>query len=376
MAAAVVMLAFSAAYSHAQQSVAPDAPTVAPAPTPASPPTAADQIADIFSKVGDDIYHECIFELSEEQVEVQSALMQAYAKQGASNVIARRLAAQQIRPPELSDKCRELRSQPEVAPSTWDTAVQIDKQPASPKPKPVVRPAPEAFNAKLALAAKKGLPQWDCAPGVDFVTIELNGFKRKLTGGEICNPYQDIVREAPASLRSFRLGYTIATGRLFIIADGAEGNGQTIAWAISGRDVCRNNPDADCLASRAVGSLPPGEYSFAAEKSQRINFGPKTKRNVAGIYLNKLWNTDRFSAAQVAAIRARGNIAIHMRLKGEMSEACIGLEPKGWDYVASLIKAGRAAGVNVYLDEPYPKIAEAPPVIVASSFSLTSLFGN
>ena len=78
--------------------------------------------------------------------------------------------------------------------------------------------------------------------------------------------------------------------------------------------------------------------------------------------------------AQTAAILARGNIAIHVRLKGEMSEACIGLEPKGWAYVASLIKEGRATGVNVYIDEPYPQIAEKPPVVVGSSFSLTSLF--
>ena len=78
--------------------------------------------------------------------------------------------------------------------------------------------------------------------------------------------------------------------------------------------------------------------------------------------------------AVFAAMLARGNIAIHVRLKGEMSEACIGLEPKGWAYVASLIKEERATGVNVYIDEPYPQIAENPPVVVASSFSLTSLF--
>jgi hypothetical protein len=90
--------------------------------------------------------------------------------------------------------------------------------------------------------------------------------------------------------------------------------------------------------------------------------------------LRKLWNKDRFTKAQLKAIRKRGNIAIHMRLKGEMSEACIGLEPKGWAYVASLIKEGRVTGVNAYLDEPYPQIAEAPPVVAGSSFSLTSLF--
>jgi hypothetical protein len=178
----------------------------------------------------------------------------------------------------------------------------------------------------------------------------------------------------PASLGAFRLGYTIATGRLFIVSDDPSADGKTIAWAISGRDVCRNNPDPDCLAAKSVGSLPPGEYSFSAEKDRRVTWGPRTKRNVAAIYLRKLWNRDRFSTAHIDGIMKRGNIAIHARLKGEMSEACIGLEPKGWAYVASLIKEGRATGVNAYLDEPYPQIAEAPPVVVASSFSLTSLF--
>ena len=95
---------------------------------------------------------------------------------------------------------------------------------------------------------------------------------------------------------------------------------------------------------------------------------------VAGIYLTKLWNKDRFTPAQTAAIRARGNIAIHVRLKGEMSEACLGLEPNGWAYVSSLIQEGRATGLSVYIDEPYAQIAEKPPVVRASAFSLSSLF--
>jgi hypothetical protein len=234
--------------------------------------------------------------------------------------------------------------------------------------------APQAPSPPISIANKKMLPQWDCAPNVDFVIVHLAGYPRKLTGGEICNPYEDVVHEVPASAPTFRLGYTIATGRLFVISDDAAAGGKTIAWAISGRDVCRNNPDPDCLAAKSVGSLPPGEYSFSGEKARRVTWGPRTKRNVAAIYLRELWNKDRFSKAHIDGIMKRGNIAIHARLKGEMSEACIGLEPKGWAYVASLIKEGRATGVNVYLEEPYPQIAEAPPVVVASSFSLTSLF--
>ncbi len=128
------------------------------------------------------------------------------------------------------------------------------------------------------------------------------------------------------------------------------------------------------LCGAAIGPLPPGEYTFAAEKDLRVSWGPKTKRNVAGVWLRKLWNKERFTPQQRAAILARGNIAVHMRLKGEMSEACIGMEPKGWAHIATLIKEGRATGLNAYIDDPYPQIAGKPPIVEGSSFSLTSLF--
>ena len=339
-----------------------------PKPPTAAPATAADNIADFFSQVGDQIYDDCIFELSQEQLEVQQALIKAYIKQGAPSSLARQLAVKQIQPPQLSDKCEQIKRQPKAAPSNTAAA-----PPAPKKPETVARRTrPGKLAPAITLADKKVLPQWDCAPNVEYVTIQHKGYERKLTGGEICNPFDDVVRNAPDQAKSFRLGYTIRTGRLFI--DDPQGGGKTIAWAISGRDVCRNNPDPDCLAARAIGPLPPGEYSFASEKDQRVSWGPRTKRMVAGIYLTKLWNKDQFSPAQTAAIMARGNIAIHVRLKGEMSEACLGLGPNGWAYVSSLIKDGRATGVNAYIDEPYPQIAESPPVIKVSSFSLSSLF--
>jgi len=367
----------------------------------AAPSAAAAQIADIFSQVGDQIYEECIFELSPEQLEVQQALITAYIQQGATSTLARQLAVKQIQPPKLSPGCEQVRQQP-PEPSPWETTLEAEAKPQKvepPTPKvaepklaarsqPSVKPTaksakatepsraetPASENVLASLKDRKMLEQWDCGPGVDYVTISLNGFRRKLTGGEICNPYQDVVREVPATGSSFKLGYTIRTGRLFVVSDDPKIDGRTIAWALSGRDVCRNNPDPECLAARAVGPLPPGEYTFASDKAHRVSWGPKTKRNVAGIWLRKLWNQDRYTAQQKKAILARGNIAIHMRLKGEMSEACIGMEPKGWAYVASLIKDGRATGVNVYIDEPHPQIAEAPPVVEGSSFSLTSLF--
>jgi len=340
----------------------------------AGPAAAAGDIANFFGQVGDQIYEDCIFELSQEQLEVQQALIEAYVKQGATHSLARQLAVKQIHPPKLSDECERIKSASKAARRPGPAnAPSAPKRPTATAALPKSTPA-ETPAVPVALADKKVLPQWDCAPGVDYVTIQHKGYERKLTDGEICSPFDDVVRQVPESLKSFRLGYTIKTGRLFIIGEEAQSGGKTIAWAISGREACRNNPDPDCLAARALGPLPPGQYAFATDKESRVSFGPKTKRMVAGIYLKKLWNREKFSAAQTTAILARGNIAIHVRLKGEMSEACLGLGPNGWAYVASLIKEGRATGVDVYIDEPYPQIAEIPPVVRVSSFSLSSLF--
>lgn len=336
-------------------------------------------MADIFSQVGGQIYEDCIFELSEEQLEVQQALIQAYVRLGADNVLARQLAVKQIRPPRLSEKCQKVRGSSQGAtpaslpePSSWAPSIATPEGPA-PKKRDSSPKVPEP-TGPAPLSDKKVLPNWDCAPGVDYVTIMHKGYERKLTNGEICSPLDDIVRAVPDSATSFKLGYTIRTGRLFVISDDLSLNGRTIAWAISGRDVCRNNPDPDCLAARAIGPLPPGEYNFASKKEHRVSWGPKTRRMVSGIWLSKLWYREKYTPAQTKAILARGNIAIHVRLKGEMSEACLGLGEKGWAYVSQLIKDGRATGVNVYIDEPHPQIAEAPPIIRHSNFSLSSLF--
>ncbi len=355
-------------------------------PTAKAAPSAADAIANAFSTIGDQIYEECVFELSEEQIQVQLALTQAYVDKGADASVARRLAATQIQPPKLSEKCEKIRSSGDPTQTAWVTTLDEKKKPATgpvtkSAKKPAAKPSSKKPAAKkqkksppISLAGKKVLPRWDCEPSVDYVTVKIKGYDRKLSGGEICKPYKDVFHKVPPYLSSFRFGYTISTGRLFIISDNPSVSGKTVSWAISGRDVCRNNPDPDCLATRAVGSLPPGEYSFSSNKKKRITWGPITKRNVAAIYLRKLYNKSRFTSRQKAAILRRGNIAFHVRLKGEMSSACIGLEPKSWAYVASLIKEGRATGVNVYLNEPHPQIAEAPPLVEGSSFSLTSLF--
>jgi hypothetical protein len=360
LVAAVVVL--PAGHGLAQQ---PDIPGAGSAAT-------AGDIANVFSQVGDQIYEYCIFELSQEQLEVQQALIEAYIKQGAVPSLARQLAVKQIHPPKLSDACEQVkdlwRAQPPIVVATPPVAKPRKIDAALP-----ISPS-KTFVPTIPLADRKILPRWDCAPGIDYVAIQHRGYERKLTGGEICSPFDDVVRNVPDWLKSFRLGYTIETGRLFIIAGDPRVSGRTIAWAISGREACRNNPDPECLATRAIGPLPPGEYSFASDKSKRVSWGPKSQRMVAGIYLTKLWNRGRFTPAQTAAIQARGNIAIHVRLKGEMSEACLALEPNGWAYVSSLIKEGRATGVNVYIDEPHPQIAESPPVVRASSFSLSSLF--
>jgi len=362
-ASVATVLLLPADGSPAQQANAPAA----------GPAAAAGDIANFFGQVGDQIYEDCIFELSQEQLEVQQALIEAYVKQGATHSLARQLAVKQIHPPKLSDECERIKNSSKSARPGPAATPSAPKRPTATAVSPKSTPA-ETPAVAVALADKKVLPQWDCAPGVDYVTIQHKGYERKLTDGEICSPFDDVVRQVPESPKSFRLGYTIKTGRLFILADDAQSGGKTIAWAISGREACRNNPDPDCLAARALGPLPPGQYAFASDKESRVSWGPRTKRMVAGVFLKKLWNREKFTSAQTAAILARGNIAIHVRLKGEMSEACLGLGPNGWAYVASLIKEGRATGLDVYIDEPYPQIAETPPVVRVSSFSLTSLF--
>jgi hypothetical protein len=337
-----------------------------------APGSAAADIANFFSHTGDQIYEHCIFELSEEQIEVQEALIEAYIGKGAIPTLAKQLALRQIQPPKLSEECEQVRNLWRTAP-----AIVVGKRSAAKGPKfdaALPRASAKMPGPANPLNDRKMLPQWDCAPGIDYVTIHHRGYERKLTDGDICSPFDDVVRKVPDSPKSFRLGYTIETGRLFVISEDAQANGRTIAWAISGREACRNNPDPDCLATRAIGSLPPGEYAFASDPDQRVSWGPRTQRLVAGVFMTKLWYKERFTPQQTAAIMARGNIAIHVRLKGEMSEACLALEPKGWAYVSGLIKEGRATGLNVYVEEPYQQVAEAPPVIRASAFSLTSLF--
>src|SRR5437016_4760485 len=85
-----ILALLHAGHSLAQQPKAPAAGTAA----------AASDIADFFSQLGNKIYEHCIFELSQEQLEVQQALIGAYIKQGAPNALARQLAVKQIHPPE------------------------------------------------------------------------------------------------------------------------------------------------------------------------------------------------------------------------------------------------------------------------------------
>ena len=75
---------------------------------------------------------------------------------------------------------------------------------------------------------------------------------------------------------------TASAGRLFVISSDPATNGRTVAWAISGREACRNNPDPDCLAARAIGPLPPGEYTFAADKDNRVKAGSITVKKSLG----------------------------------------------------------------------------------------------
>ena len=128
------------------------------------------EIADFFSQVGDQIYEDCIFELSQEQLDVQQALIQAYIKQGATSLLARQLAVKQIQPPKLSADCEQIKVRRKPTAPSWPRRHAPGAEEADGR----ARPCPSPIRAdvpSVALADKKVLPQWDCGPNVDFVTI-------------------------------------------------------------------------------------------------------------------------------------------------------------------------------------------------------------
>src|SRR5258705_381399 len=107
LAVAAILASLPAGYGMAQQAKTPAAGSAA----------AAGDIADFFQQVGDRIYEEdCIFELSQEQLEIQQALIEAYVKQGASSPLARQLAVKQIQPAKLSAECERIKNLSKAAP--------------------------------------------------------------------------------------------------------------------------------------------------------------------------------------------------------------------------------------------------------------------
>ena len=151
-ASAMSIFLLPSPYGRAEQSPRVDA----------GPPSTADSIADVFSQVGDEIYANCVFELSEEQIAVQHALITAYMQQGATGAKARRLAATQIQVPKVSEKCEQVRV-PEARSASLEPNVSEPKRPvveADPKP------SPPKLAQTVLLKGKKTLANWDCAPGV------------------------------------------------------------------------------------------------------------------------------------------------------------------------------------------------------------------
>ena len=120
--------------------------------TPTAGSATAADMADFFSQVGNKIYEDCIFELSQEQIEVQQALIQAYIKHGATSIAARRLAVKQIQPPQLSDKCEQIKNQSKPSAPSWTTitTTPVEKKPPVKKAAPKIQPEPIIPSVVLA----------------------------------------------------------------------------------------------------------------------------------------------------------------------------------------------------------------------------------
>lgn len=112
-------------------------------PTPPAPLTTS-EINNFFGQVGDQIYEDCIFELSKEQLEAQNALIEAYIKQGATQVLARQLAVKQIQPPKLSAECEQMRGSSKTAMPKAVATPSAPEKPATPAVVPKSAPATPA----------------------------------------------------------------------------------------------------------------------------------------------------------------------------------------------------------------------------------------
>ena len=143
--------------------------------TGAGSAAAAGQIADILSNVGDQMYEDCIFELSQEQIEVQYTLIQAYIQQGAA-VLMQGGSPQHKSSRPNCQKCEQIRRSPRSPSLKLGHSLAVPKKPTI---EAALRLPPEQPAPVIALTGKKALPQWDCAPGVDYVTIHLNGYERE-----------------------------------------------------------------------------------------------------------------------------------------------------------------------------------------------------
>jgi len=130
-------------------------PAVAVPPTPPPPSQGASgEIHNFFGQVGDQIYEDCIFELSQEQLEAQQALIEAYIKQGADRAVARQLAAKQIQPRKLSPECEQMRALSKSArPRVPTPAVppQIAETPSNPRQPTTAPQKPFRWDEKRGL---------------------------------------------------------------------------------------------------------------------------------------------------------------------------------------------------------------------------------
>ena len=114
---------------------------------------AAAKIADIFSQVGDQIYEDCIFELSQEQLDVQQALIQAYIQQGAAGALARQLAVKQIQPPKLSAECEQ-----DPPPAASRTRFAVGDDAARCRRSPPSRPSRSCWPSRPAPPSRRRRP--------------------------------------------------------------------------------------------------------------------------------------------------------------------------------------------------------------------------
>ena len=195
---------------------------------------------------------------------MQAALIITYMEKGATNAIARQLAASQIQPPKLSEKCERIRSTPEPPPVDWATTIRTE---------PVAKK--QAFNRRRSQARAAGVSARHHARGQEDARPmglrrrrglrdhQARGLRTEADGRRNLQPLRGCGARGARFRAALPPRLHDQTGRLFVISDDPQVSGQHHRLGSFGTRHLPQQSRSGLLRGPAIGPSPPGEYSFS-----------------------------------------------------------------------------------------------------------------